>query len=183
VRLAGATEGALSLTAAAGDYLLSLEAWESTSGRAGRVREGITTDTIAPDLATLSDLVVLWGTEILPQDLDGAVPFMMASLEVVSGRQIAVGWEVFGLCWRADLLAFDLSLTRNDGGSFSTIGRWLGGGEDETVRVGWSEPGAWFRAVNLDLPDLDPGAYLLRLEAGIQGREPLVGTRTLEISR
>ena len=94
----------------------------------------------------------------------------------------------FGLGLQSELLDFDLSLTRDGGGFFNTIGRWLGGGENGAVRVGWSEPGpaepgAWFRAVNLDLPDLDLGEYLLRLEVGIQGGEPLVGTRTLEISR
>ncbi len=189
VRLPGAPEGALSLAAVAGDYLMSLEAWAPARGRAGRVREGITTDTIVPDLATLSSLVVLRGTDSLPQDLDGVLPLMMTSLELVGVRQIAVGWEVFGLGQRSELVDFELSLTRDGGGLLSTIGRWFGvGGGNEPVRIGWSEPGpakpgSWFRAVNMDLPDLDPGEYVLRLEVGIQGREPLVGTRTLEISR
>ena len=188
-RLEGASDGVLSLSAAAGDYLMSLEAWAPAEGRAGRVRNGIATDTVPRDLATLSDLVVLRATDERPEDLEQALPLVLSSLEIGAEQAIGVGWEIFGLGWRPEHVGFELSLSRDGQGILRTLGRWLGvgGGEDEPVQIGWSEsgpekPGGWFRSVNVDIPDIESGEYLLRLEVSIPGRELLVATRTLEIS-
>ncbi len=187
VRSVGASADVLTLSVPAGDYLMSLEAWSPSDGRGWRIRHGIVTDTIAEDLATLSDLIVLDATDPPWQRLDAALPYMRPSLELIPGQRISVGWEIFGLGWRPEVIDFELSLSGRGEGFFGKVGRWLGfGAADEPLRVGWREPGPgetgpWFRSVNMDIPELEAGEYLLRLELSVPGREPLVGTRTVEI--
>ncbi len=41
--------------------------------------------------------------------------------------------------------------------------------------------GTVFRAVNLNLPDLEPGAYTITVEIELSGREPMTVSRPLEI--
>ena len=190
VRSRGESEGVIAVSVAAGRYFMSLEAWAPKEGRAGRVRHGIVADTIPEDLVTLSDLIVLEPIDSPPQHLGHALPSMRRSLELTAGQRLAVGWEIFGLGWRQERVDFELSLSQEGGGFFGTIGRWLGlgGGGDEPLQVGWSEPGPdetgpWFRSMNVDVPQLEPGEYLLRLEVTIPGREPLAATRIVQISR
>lgn len=185
----GDSESVLALSVPAGRYLMSLEAWVPTTGRGGRLRHGIVTDTIPEDLATLSDLIILYSADSLPQQLDLALPLMRPSLELSSGQEIAVGWEIFGLGWRQENVDFVLSLYKEGEGFFGKVGRWLGfgGGRDEPLQIGWREPGPvetgpWFRSVKVDMPDLEPGEYLFRLEVSIRGREPLVRTRAVGVS-
>ena len=189
-RARGEAAGVLALSVAAGRYLLSVEAWAPSTGRGGRVRHGIVADTIPEDLATLSDLIIFDVADSLPQDLDVALPLMRPSLELSSGQQLAIGWEIFGLGWRQETLDFELSLYGQGEGFFGKIGRWLGfgGGRGEPLQIGWSEPGPvetgpWFRSVEVDMPELEPGEYLFRLEVSIRGREPLVRTRAVVVSR
>jgi hypothetical protein len=39
-----------------------------------------------------------------------------------------------------------------------------------------------FRAVTLDLPDLEPGEYTLHLRIAVQGREPTVTSRPIAVT-
>jgi len=140
------------------------------------------------DLATLSDLIILESGDDLPQNLRLALPHMRPSLELTMGQSFAVAWEVFGLGWREETVDFELSLSGAGVGFFAKVGRWLGmGGESERpLQIRWSEPGPvetgpWFRSVRIDVPDLEPGEYLLRLSASIRGREPLVLTRAVKV--
>ncbi len=187
-RRLGGSEGVAALSVPAGRYLMSLEAWAPAEGRGGRVRHGVVTDTVPEDLATLSDLVVLDSTDPLPQRLREALPLMRSSLELIAGQRFAVGWEILGLGWRPERVDFQLSLFEEGGSFFGKVGGWLGlGGGDEPLRIGWSEPtpdqtGPWFRSVNVDMPELEPGEYILRLEVTFRGREPLVGTRIVQVS-
>ncbi len=188
-RAVGGREGVLALTVPAGKYLISVEAWAPSEGRGGRVRHGIWTDPVPHDLATLSDLAILDPVDPLPQQLDLALPLMRPSLDLTSGQRIAVGWEIFGLGWRPEHVEFELSLFKEGAGFFTKVGRWLGigGGTDEPLQIGWGEPGPlevgpWFRAVNVDMPEVEAGEYLFRLKVSMPGREPLVRTRSVEIS-
>ncbi len=186
----GESEGVLALSAPAGRYLMSLEAWAPDERRAGRIRLGLVTDSVPQDLATLSDLIILDPVDTPPARLDQALPLMRPSLELVSGQPLAVGWEIFGLGWREERVDFELSVSEEGEGVLERVGRWLGlgGGDDEPLQIGWSEPGPghtgpWFRSVNVDLPELEAGEYLLRLEVSVRGREPLVRTRAVQILR
>ena len=187
-RVRGGREAVLTLRVPAGEYLMSVEAWAPSEGRGGRIRHGIRADTIPDDLATLSDLAILDPVDPLPQHLDLALPLMRPSLVLESGQQIAVGWEIYGLGWRPEHVDFELSLYRKGEGFLGRVGRWLGigGGPDEPLHIGWEEPGPletgpWFRSVRVDLPDVEAGEYVLRLQVVTRGREPLVRTRSVEI--
>lgn len=188
-RVMGRTRGSMSLQAPAGDYLLSLEAWSAEFGRAGRIRQGLSVDTIPPDLATLSDLVLLESQDDLPEDLAHAVPLVRPTTELTAGERVVVGWELFGLGWEVEEVGYELSLYREGRGFFRRFGRWVGfGGGAQPLRIRWSEPGPFkpgpqFRALNVDLPDVDEGDYVLRLELSLRGREPVSATRTVRVLR
>ncbi len=185
----GRSQGSLSLEAPAGDYLLSLETWSAELGRAGRIRHGLSVDTIPPDLATLSDLVLLEPRDHLPEDLYHAVPLVRPTTDLTAGERVAVGWELFGLGWEAEQVKYELSLYREGRGFFRRIGSLVGlGGAAKPLRIQWSEPGPHepgphFRALNLDLPDIDAGDYLLRLEVSLKGRDPFSVTRAVRLKR
>jgi hypothetical protein len=183
-------EGTLEISAPAGDYLVSVEAWSPGEGTAARIRHGISFDTIPDDVATVSDLILLDVGDDLPQDIDVALPMMRPSTRLRPRERIAVGWELFGLGSRPEEVDFELSFYREGEGQgfFARIGGWLGlGGREEPLRIGWEEPGPseigpWFRSVEVTLPDLDAGLYALRLKVSTPGREDLVRTRLVEIS-
>ena len=188
-RHVGASARALTLTVPAGGYLISVEAWEPGEGRAGRIRHGIATDTVPENLATLSNLIIMDPTDSLPTDLVSALPLMRPSTDLLSGESIAVGWELFGLGWRPEDIEFEISLYEDGEGFFGKVGRWFGlGGRKQPLRISWQEPGPshagpWFRSVGVELPDVDPGRYILRLAVSLRGRGVLIGTRPVEISR
>jgi hypothetical protein len=182
-------EGTLQISAPAGDYLVSVEAWSPGEGTAARIRHGISFDTIPDDVATVSDLILLDVGDDLPQDVDVALRMMRPSTRLRPRERIAVGWELFGLGSRQEEVEFELSFYREGEGQgfFARIGGWLGlGGGEEPLQIGWEEPGPseigpWFRSVEITLPDLDPGLYVFRLEVSTPGREDLVRTRLVEI--
>ncbi|MFP3947953.1 MAG: hypothetical protein ACLFWG_04415 [Longimicrobiales bacterium] len=58
-REASSSSGALHLRVPMGRYLVSVEAWDSTAARAGRFRRGIGLEPLPPDVAAISDLVIL----------------------------------------------------------------------------------------------------------------------------
>ncbi len=188
-RMMGRSHGSMSLQAPAGDYLLSLEAWSAEFGRAGRIRQGLSVDTIPHDLATLSDLVLLEPQDDLPEDLAHAVPLVRPTTEVKAGERLAVGWELFGLGWKAEQVEYELSLYREGRGFFRRMGRLVGlGGGAQPLRIRWSEPGPQrpgpqFRALNVDLPNVDEGDYVFRLEVSLRGRESVSVTRSIRVTK
>ena len=179
--------GALHFTVPAGGYLLSVEAWAPEEGLGGRIRHGITTEPLPDDLATLSDLILLHLGDSLPQTLVSALPSMRSSAHLEVDQPLVVGWEVFGLGWRPEDVSFELSFYKEGEGFFGRIGRWLGFGDrEEPLQLVWSEPGPsdigpWFRSVEVTIPEVDPGEYVLRLGVTVPGREELVQTRLVEI--
>ena len=183
------SEGAFELTVPAGDYVVSVEAWSPTEGVAGRLRHGISADTIPHDLATLSDLILFDLGESLPQDFNVALPMMRPSNRLRANQRIALGWEMFGLGWRQEDVEFELSFYREGEGFFPRIGRWLGfGSREDPLRITWKEPGPseagpWFKSIQVTSPSVEPGLYIFRLEIATRGRETLVQTRVVEIFR
>ena len=183
----GPREGAFHLTMPAGKYLLSVEAWAPEEGLGGRIRHGISTEVIPDDLATLSDLILLHPGDALPQNLFSALPSMRSSARLEVDTPLVLGWEIFGLSSREEDVSFQLSFYKEGEGFFGKIGRWLGfGGREEPLRIVWSEPGPsdigpWFRSIEVTIPEVDPGEYVLRLGVSTLGRGELVRTRLVEI--
>jgi hypothetical protein len=111
----------------------------------------------------------------------------MTSGEMATGQPVTVAWEVYGLGARREPLAFSLSLDRQEE---SMVRRVLGRiglfRRSPALTLTWTEGGTdggepLFRAVNLDLPELDPGRYLLRLEMEIPFRSKVLSERRLTI--
>lgn len=187
VRLEGRPQGAVMLAVPAGMYLLSLEAWNPAANRAGRIRVGLRSDTVSAGVATVSDLILLDRKGRVPTTVEEAVGSMRQHTDLANGDSIRVAWEIDGVGSAGAGANFKLSLRRKSGGFFSRVGGWIGGSGDETpLRLAWSEVmepavGPRFRSVDVDLPELDGGDYVLSLSIVLSGREELVIHRGVRI--
>jgi hypothetical protein len=184
VRRSSAPLGALLLDAPNGEYLASVEVWDPARGFAARLRQGMGTPTGGP--VTLSDLLLLDAPLPDSTSLEEAALHARTPGTVSPGERISVGWEVHGLGQRAEIVSYRMSLARESRGFLRSVGEWLGVARaEEPLRIAWEEsgpsaPGPSFRSVTLELPDLDPGRYRLRLELSTAGRTPLISERALE---
>jgi hypothetical protein len=184
-RRAGATEGALVLEAPAADYLASVEVWDPGRGYAARLRQGVRGSATAA--VSLSDLMLLDGPLPDGARLEDAIPHARKPGMVASGEPLSFAWEVHGFGVHAEAIAYRVSLARESRGLLRNLGEWLGVSRpDEPVRIAWEEPapamsGPSFRTLTLDLPELDDGEYLLRLELSSAGRSTLLSERRLQV--
>jgi hypothetical protein len=184
----GATEGALLLEAPAGRYVSSVEVWVPERGFAGRLRGGVSAPPVPLDVATLSDIVLL--TRALPDSvpLESAIDAVRGPGPVAPGEELVVGWELHGLGWRRDVLSYRLSLTRTDAGFFGRVGEWLGLSDPEApLRLTWEEagpsrPGPSFRSLAVQIPEVERGEYVLRLEVSGSAGPPIATERTLRVT-
>jgi len=179
--------GILQLRAPAGSYIVSLEAWNPSGRWATRVRQGVKAHSVAPDVPTLSDLLLLEAGGAVPQGLAEALPRLRRGTSLQGGEPVTVGWEVYGLGRRREPLTFRVSMLKVEDGLFRKALTRIGL-IDRTppLAVSWSEagsdsPGPLFRAVDLALPDLDPGPYVLRLELEIPNRSKVFSDRVITL--
>lgn len=179
----GVDRGVVMVDVPAGSYRASVEVVDPGAGRAGRLRNGLRVRDVPPDEPVLSDLLVVGG-DSLPGTVEEALEGLRIDDEVVAGEPLVVGWELWGLGWREEVLRYRLSLEEADRGVLDRL-RGLIGGERlpslEWEEPGPEEPGAWFRSRSLGLPVLDPGDYELRLEVTLPGREALVSRQRIRI--
>jgi hypothetical protein len=179
--------GVLELSAPSGNYLLSLELW-SPSGRWGaRFRHGLRAGKVPPHRPNLSDILLLRGEGELPEDLDKAIPRMLPSTDLRAGDPLTLAWEVYGLGDRREPLTFRMSLVGEDGGlirrALNRIGLFR---KDPTLSLAWTE-GGWegfgplFRALDVDLPTLEPGRYVLNLELEIPSHSKVLSHRRIRV--
>jgi tetratricopeptide (TPR) repeat protein len=181
--------GGMAVTAPSGSYVVSVERWSPSLGRAGRARQGIVARPVLPDVPVLSDLLL--STPGAHDDsLEGILPRLLPGDSVRAGDTLRVSWEVQGLGWRREAVEVEVRLEKEEGGIFRAAGRLLGlVGAPARVDVDWVEPGPdrpgpWFRSLLLTLPDdLPAGPYRLRVQVGIAGREPLTSSRPLDVHR
>lgn len=184
-RLEGATRGVLKLMAPAGSYRVSVEVLEPGAWRAGRLRNGAPVPRVLPDVATLSELLLLEAGPP-PADIDEALSRLRTGEEVHAGEPIVVAWELWGLGWREETLRYRLSVRETGGGFLRSVGGLFGLGQRASVVLEWQEPGparpgAALRSASMDLPALEPGEYVLRLEVTAPGRSTLVSEQRLEV--
>lgn len=187
-RRLGRESGGVSVRAPMGRYLASVEVWSPEEARAGRARAGVRLHELAPDVAALSDLLLLEAGPELPESLESAVPRARARLRACAGETVTVGWELYGLGLRRETVEFQLRLMRTDRGFFERTGEWLGLSEGQApVALEWTEPGPerlrpFFRAVDVTLPeDMETGLYRLGLEVDLSGRSPLRAERRVRV--
>jgi len=179
--------GVLQLRAPPGSYLLSLEQW-SPSGRWGtRIRHGLRSEFIPEDVPSLSDLVLLRHQETIPESLAESLPRMMVGSRIRSGDTVTVGWEIYGLGRRGEPLTLHLSLVEEEGSLIRRALKRIGlMNRQPVLTLTWTEggsrePGPLFRAVDLELPNLGDGRYLLKLELEIAKRTKVVSHRRITV--
>ena len=189
VRALGREQGGFTLEAPAGRWVASLEVMAPERRRAGRTRTGVVVAATPLRQATLSDLLLV--DMALPDgaSLEDAAARALPRDWLAHGERLAIAWELFGLGYRAESLSYRLTVEKMDGGLLRRAGRWLRIlGSPRVRRLAWEEvgperPGPVLRSVEVDLPELDPGSYEVRLEVRSPQRAPLVQTRALEVRR
>jgi len=187
VTRSGRTDGASRLHLAEGRYVLSAESWSPSRRRAGRTRVGLEARAVVPDIASVSDLVLLRTAESEPETLDEAIDLLLPTLEVPAGRPFGLAWEVGGLGFRSESLAFALSIERTDRGVLSRVGDFLGLSSPPTpLDLSWEEPGPGrpgplFRSLTVEVPDLQEGRYEIRLILRTPERSDVVAVRRFDV--
>jgi hypothetical protein len=185
----GPGDARLLVEAPAGAWVASAEAWSPPARVAGRTRVGIRRDTVPPDVATLSDLLLVDGGPAAPASLEEAVGRALVHRALGPDSPVGVVWEVGGLGWSPATVRYDLSVEAAERGLLRRLGEGLGlVGRNRPLELSWEEPGPerpspMLRHVSLDLPDVEPGTYVLRLRARISGRGELISRTEIVIRR
>jgi len=178
--------GVFTLHAPPGRYVSSLEVFDAEGKRAWRARQGVQQVPLVPGLVAVSDLLILREGATLPADLEEAIPDVRPGVRIRQGEHFTVVWEVYGLRVQ-EPTRVTLGFTKGRPGFLARVGDFLGMLEpDRPVEVTFSDPGddsvqSAFRAVGLELPDLDPGEYTLHLRVDLQGRESVVASRPIVV--
>ena len=180
-------EGVFTLRAPTGRYVSSIEVFEAEAERAWRARQGVNQQPLIRGLVAVSDLMILREGASLPVDLDEAVPLARPNVRVRADERFTVAWEVYGL--EVDqALQVTLGFTEGRPGFLSRVGEFLGIVEpEEPVEITFEDAGSGevqtlFRAVALQLPDLEPGEYTLHLRLDLPGREPSINSRPIIVT-
>lgn len=180
-------EGVLTLRAPPGRYVSSLEVLDQERGRAWRGRQGIRQDPLEPGQIDVSDLLILKGGAPFPESLEQAIPHVRPGIQVGRDERFTVVWEVYGLQVRQPVQV-TLGFTRGRPGFLTRVGEFLGVLEpDRPVEVSFAEAApddveAVFRAMVLQLPELEPGAYTVHLRLETPGREPVIASRPITVA-
>lgn len=185
--LTGSAEGALLLDLPPGDYVVSVESWSPELRRAGRLRRGLRLEAVPPDVAALSDLLLLEGGLPAPTSLEEALRAALLRARVRPGEPVAIAWEVAGLGFRPEILRFEVSVERTDRNVFRRIGQFFGlADRPASLALSWEEPGPLtptphFRHLDLALPELEPGDYEITLTLTTTGRSEVVARQAFEV--
>jgi len=179
-------EGVFTLRAPPSRYVSSLEVLDAAGKRAWRARQGIRQIPLAPGLVAVSDLLILEKGASEPASLEEAVPLVRHGVRVSRGERFTVVWEVYGL--RVQQAAqVTLGFTKGRPGFLARVGSFMGVIRPErAVEITFEEAGpdvvqSVFRAMTLELPDLEPGEYTLHLRLDLPGREPAITSRPIVV--
>ena len=179
-------QGAFQLQAPNGHYIVGLEAFSPHAKKAWRERHGLWQDPIVPGLAAISDLLILQGGGKIPTSLDEALPTALPAVRIEAGDAFKVAWELYGL-QVGESARVRIGVSRGRTGLAGRLGEFLRLLEpDEPVVMTYEDAGpdvlgTVFRAVELNLSDLEPGEYTLTVEIELAGREPMTVGRPLSI--
>jgi hypothetical protein len=185
-RLSGALHGGLTVDLPTGGFVLGVELLDPGARRAWRVRQGISVPDALPDLAALSDLLLLEPDHPEVDDPTEAVAAVLPAARVAQGGAVGVFWETYG-AEAGEVVTFEATIRPGERGLLRRAGEWLRLLDPQPVtRVRWEEP-AWeapaplVRTLRLDLQELPQGSYELRMRAVLRGRGPVESSRDLEI--
>ncbi len=152
--------------------------------QAWRARQGVVQLPLVPGLVGVSDLLILKEGTPLPESLDEAIRHVRPGVRIRRGERFPVVWEAYGLRI-AEPVRVTLGFTRGRPGFLTRVGEFLGVLEpDRPVEVIFEDRGpdsvqTAFRAIQFQLPDLDPGQYTLHLRLELAGRNPVVTSRPI----
>ena len=176
----------LTATAPCGRQLLSLEVVDTAQRRVARARYGVVLD----EHASLSDLLLLEGSDSLPTDLAGVLPHTLATTRVRLDQPLGLFWEVRGLSPGGEEVTTLLTVTRRGTGwlrhAFESIG--LAAPRRE-VSLEWAEvlaphpdnPTIAGRSLALDLSSISPGPYRIEVTVTARGRASVTVRRDIEL--
>ena len=171
-------KGAFQLKVPNGHYIVGLEAFSPSARKAWRDRHGLWQDPLVPGLAAISDLLILQGGGEIPTSLDEALPTALPAVRIAAGDAFKVAWELYGLRV-GESASVRIGVNPARTGLARRLGEFLRVLEpSEPVVMTYEEAGpdvlgTVFRAVELNLSDLEPGDYTLTVEIELAGREPM----------
>lgn len=177
-------EGTFTLRAPPGRYVSSLEVFDADAKRAWRARQGVRQVPLVPGLVAVSDLLVLTEGAPFPTSLDEAIPHVRRGVRVRGDERFTVVWEVYGLGVQDPALV-TVGFTQGRPAFLERVGEFLGLIETERpVEITFEDTGSdgvqsAFRALAIELPDLEPGEYTLHLRLDLPGREPAITSRPI----
>jgi len=179
-------EGVFQLQVPNGRYVVGIEAFSPDAKKAWRNRHGLWQDPLIPGLAAMSDLLILSGGGEIPTSLDEALPTALPAVRIRAGAPFKVAWELYGLRI-GESASVRIGVDQGGPGFFRQLGQFLRVLEPDAPVVltfadaGPDALGTVFRAVQLNLPDLEPGEYVLTVEIELPGREPMTQPASIVI--
>jgi hypothetical protein len=163
-----------------------LEVVDLEGRRAWRARQGVVQLPLSPGDVDVSDLMILREGAPLPSSLDEAIPHVRPGVRLSPGERFPVVWEAYGLRVR-EPVRVTIGFSRGRPGFLARVGEFLGVIEpDQAVDITFQDTGpdavqSVFRAVELEIPALDPGEYTLHLRLELAGRTPVLTSRPIVV--
>ncbi|HEX3868359.1 MAG TPA: hypothetical protein VHV78_16455 [Gemmatimonadaceae bacterium] len=177
--------GRISTTGVIDSGLVSLEVLAVADRRAARAREGIPAR--VSTTVTLSDLLLYAPGLESPHGLDAVRDSAMTS-DVVTGQKSAgVFWEIYGLAAAKTPVHYTLTLEPVDVGWLRQIAEKLRFADPtRALRVQWDDVpeianGVGSRGVKIDVSQLRPSRYRLRVSVDAPGELSAISEREIEI--
>ena len=166
-----ARQSALWITAPSAVSLAGVELLSLDGKTAGRWRGSVTPLATDSTRSNISDILLFDATDSLATDIDGAIATALGRSTVTRDRRLGVYWESYGASAADTSRAVSLTLTPIAPSVVTRVLRALGVGKKLTpVDVRWRDAGAGAdvqpKSVALDLSQVAPGRYELRLSVG-----------------
>jgi hypothetical protein len=114
------------------------------------------------------------------------LPTVLPATRIRVGDPFKVAWELYGLAI-GESASVRIGVDQGGGGLIRSLGQFLRVLEpDAPVVMSYDDAGpdvlgTVFRAVQLNLPDLEPGEYTLTVEIELPGREAMSVARPIVI--
>ena len=179
-------EGVLNMEVVPGLYVSSLEVVDLEGRQAWRARQGVAQFPLIPGLVDVSDLMILKEGAPLPTSLEEALPHVRPGVRIRQGERFPILWEAYGLRIR-EPIQVTIGFSAGRPGFLERVGEFLGVIEPEQpVNITFDDLGGdrlqeSFHALEIELPDLEPGEYTLHLRLQLFGREPVVTSRPIVV--
>jgi hypothetical protein len=182
-----ARRSALWLTSPSKESLASVEILSLDGKVAGRWRGAMKPIANQTPASAISDLLLFDATDSLASGIEGAISAAFGKNVIREDKKIGVYWETYGDIAGDSARAISLSLTPIAPGVVTRFIRALGVGKKlAPVDVRWRDagPGAAIqpRSILLDLSQVTPGRYELRLTIG-EGATSIYSSKTVTIER